>query len=120
MDLNEYQEKAMTTCLESSNNPMYMLLNLSGEIGEINSLLAKAIQKGYIAIINNDIAVVGDSEEATAIAKDLEKELGDVLWQLSGLCEKLGFTLEGIAKTNLEKLASRKKRGVIYGNGDNR
>lgn len=47
-------------------------------------------------------------------------EAGDILWQLSGLCEVMGWRLEDVAKANLEKLASRKQRGVIDGEGDNR
>lgn len=120
MNLNEYQEMAMTTCLESSNNPMYMLANLNGEVGEVNSIIAKAIRKGHIVIHDNDIALLDKTEETTNLVANLEKELGDVLWQLSGLCETLGFSLEDVAKTNLAKLASRKDRGVIDGNGDNR
>ena len=34
MELNEYQEQAMTTCTESSQNFSYMMLNLVGEVGE--------------------------------------------------------------------------------------
>ena len=33
MELNEYQKKAMTTCMESSNNPLYMLFMLGEEVG---------------------------------------------------------------------------------------
>jgi hypothetical protein len=32
----------------------------------------------------------------------------------------MGWSLEDVAKSNLEKLASRKQRGVIDGEGDNR
>lgn len=53
-------------------------------------------------------------------SQEIEKELGDVLWQLSGLCNVLGYTLEDVAKQNLKKLSSRMERGVIDGNGDNR
>lgn len=47
-------------------------------------------------------------------------EAGDILWQLAGLCKVMGWRLEDVAKANLEKLASRKQRGVIDGEGDNR
>lgn len=50
----------------------------------------------------------------------IKGELGDILWQLSGLCHVMGYTLDDIAESNLAKLASRKERGVIDGNGDNR
>jgi hypothetical protein len=32
----------------------------------------------------------------------------------------MGWDLEDVAQGNLDKLASRKQRGVIDGNGDNR
>ena len=35
MELNEYQKQAMTTCTESSRNFSYMMLNLVGEVGEL-------------------------------------------------------------------------------------
>lgn len=47
-------------------------------------------------------------------------EAGDVLWQLSGLCSVMGWDLETVAKRNLEKLSSRKARGVVAGEGDYR
>jgi len=50
----------------------------------------------------------------------LQKEAGDILWQLSGLCEVMGWKLDDIAMMNLQKLASRQRRGVIDGEGDNR
>ena len=51
---------------------------------------------------------------------ELKKEAGDILWQLSGLCHVMGWDLEDVARQNLQKLASRKERGVIDGDGDNR
>ena len=38
----------------------------------------------------------------------------------AGLCRVMGWTLEEVCQANLDKLASRKGRGVIDGNGDNR
>jgi len=32
----------------------------------------------------------------------------------------MGFSLDDIATSNINKLASRKERGVIHGDGDNR
>ncbi len=45
MELNEYQEKAMATCMPSCNNFSYMMLNLIGEVGELASKVAKDIRK---------------------------------------------------------------------------
>lgn len=122
MDLNEYQKRAMTTCMASSNNFAYMALNLVGEVGEFASKIAKSIRKEDYAVNCNEIYVNDRIPEAVAMSKaeDEKGELGDILWQLAGLCKVRGYTLEEIAQANLEKLASRKSRGVIDGNGDNR
>ena len=50
--------------------------------------------------------------------KELKKEAGDVLWQLSGLCTIMGWSLEDVAQINLDKLSARKAVGTIDGNGD--
>jgi NTP pyrophosphatase (non-canonical NTP hydrolase) len=51
---------------------------------------------------------------------ELKKEAGDIAWQLAGLCQVMGWTLEEVCQQNLDKLASRKQRNVIDGDGDNR
>lgn len=113
MTLEEYQKQAMTTCMASSENFSYMFLNLVGEVGEFASKVAKAIRKNQISVVYNEIVGTTDDEE-------LQKEAGDILWQLSGLCFVMGWKLEDIAQQNLDKLASRQQRNVIDGSGDNR
>lgn len=51
---------------------------------------------------------------------ELAKEVGDVLWYCAQLSKCLGFKLSDIATMNVDKLVSRKARGVLHGNGDNR
>ena len=41
-----------------------------------------------------------------------------MLWYLTQICTELDLTLEEVAATNLEKLASRQARGTLYGEGD--
>ena len=142
MTLNEYQEQAMTTCMESSNNFAYMTFNLQGEVGEFCSKIAKAIRKEKIIIDESDIRhtpVVGGftkeefknltkddcygivakaMDEISALDTELKKECGDILWQLAGLASVMGWKLQDIADMNLEKLAARKEAGTIDGNGD--
>ena len=121
MNLAEYQERAMTTCLSASENFLYMFLNLVGEAGEVSSKVGKLIRKGKIEFSENKLIFKDFSDsEKQEFLEDMKKELGDVLWQLSGTCTVLGFSLEEVAKINLDKLASRKARGVVDGNGDNR
>ena len=52
--------------------------------------------------------------------REIVKELGDVCWFVAELCTCLGVSLEDVMQKNLDKLASRKARGVIHGSGDNR
>ena len=53
-------------------------------------------------------------------AKENIKELGDVCWFVAEVCTNQGISLEEVTEKNLEKLKSRKERGVIHGSGDNR
>ena len=124
MTLNQYQGKAMSTCMSSCSNFSYMMLNLVGEVGEFASKVAKEIRKGNIEIgataMPNKIMPYMNEDEWWAKETELMMEAGDILWQLAGLCTTMGWTLEEIAQRNLDKLSSRKKRGVIDGDGDNR
>lgn len=138
MKLNEYQERAMMTCMPTSDNFSYMMLNLVGEVGEFASKVAKLVRKGEAYIgqeIQGNIDYKHDSDihidpvatcseeyfdKYNQIKTELKKEAGDILWQLSGLCKVMNWKLEDVAQMNLDKLASRQQRGVIDGNGDNR
>ena len=123
LTLNQYQEKAMTTCMDSCENFSYMFLNLVGEVGEFASKVAKQIRKGNMGIGTYDgnhlhFLFNTDMETCQIMEDELAKEAGDILWQLSGLCSIMGWKLEDIAQINLDKLAARKAIGTIDGNGD--
>lgn len=122
MTLNEYQEKAMSTCMDSCNNFSYMMLNLVGEVGELSSKVAKMIRKGKFEIgVKSNLRVnikAMEKGEIETFDNELKLEAGDIAWQLAGLCSVLGWSLEEVCQANLDKLASRKARGVIDGNGD--
>lgn len=121
MELNDYQERAMVTCMPTCNNASYMLLNMVGEVGEFASKIAKGIRKGEMMIKDNNLCL--DSKKVTKesferMDESLMAEAGDILWQLSGLCTVMGWDLEKVAEYNLKKLSERKKNGTIAGNGD--
>ena len=120
MELNEYQQKAMTTCMASCDNFAYMKDNLVAEVGEFSGKIAKAKRRDQIALTTDgNIAYRFDTiDEIVEFKRELMKEAGDILWQLSGLCHVMGWSLEYVAQKNLEKLAARKKAGTIDGNGD--
>ena len=107
--------------MPSCENFSYMFLNIVGEVGEFASKVAKAIRKGHYSIMDSNIANgnnIDDLKEPEVALEELKKEAGDILWQLSGLCSIMGWSLEEVAQTNLDKLAARKAAGTIDGNGD--
>ena len=125
----------MNTCMDSSRNLSYMAYGLVSEVGEFMGKVAKGIRKGHIYFgseLEGNLAYPSDSDmhyapsflgkddKAYEFEQGLRAELGDCLWFCAGICEVMGWNLDDIAKENLEKLASRKERGVIEGDGDNR
>lgn len=120
MELNEYQQKAMTTCMASCDNFAYMKDNLVAEVGEFSGKIAKAKRRNQICFdAEGDLLFNFETtEEALEFDRELMKEAGDILWQLSGLCHVMGWSLEYVAAGNLEKLAARKEAGTIDGDGD--
>lgn len=123
MELNEYQNKAMATCLPTCDNVSYMLMNLVGEVGELASKIAKDIRKGNVVIgrgIDNDLVPLMPFEEWMERQEEYKKEAGDIVWQIAGFCHTMGWDLEDVGLGNLEKLADRKRRDKIDGDGDNR
>lgn len=126
LTLNEYQDKAMSTCLPESDILFYMLANLVGEVGEFASKAGKHMRKGKLhitttqrdeegKILHTQVWNVSDEERHLMLS-----EIGDILWQTAGLAKVMGVTLEEVAEENLAKLASRKQRNVIAGDGDER
>lgn len=117
MELNDYQKKAMETCMDTCKNDSYMLLNLVAEVGELAGKIAKGIRREEIEVCEGNYLL---NQNHRYDDKDLMLEAGDILWQLAGLCKTMCWTLEDVAQANLDKLASRQQRGVIDGNGDHR
>jgi NTP pyrophosphatase (non-canonical NTP hydrolase) len=125
LNFNEYQERALDTAQyptpfikseweDNSAIPMnngigyvYPALGLVGEAGEVAEKVKKLIR---------DCEGVPTADRV----EDIKKELGDVLWYLAVLANEFDIKLEDIATLNLSKLASRKKRNKIKGDGDNR
>lgn len=127
MTLNDYQQKAMTTNAESSDNDTYSLFGLIAEVGELADKVAKGVRKELITIDDNRIyegrnAVVDATTtlEYVELEDGMKKELGDVLWFVAHFAHRFGWSLEEVAQLNLDKLSDRAKRNVIIGDGDNR
>ena len=92
---------------EHSLTYVYPALGLAEEAGEVAGKYAKAVR---------DCNGVISPERK----QEIKKELGDVLWFVAELSTQLGFSLEEVMAANIEKLTSRKERGVLCGSGDNR
>ena len=109
MDFNDYQRESRKTALYPNvgSNAIYPTLGLVGEAGEVADKVKKILR---------DKKGLFDKESKDAI----KFELGDVLWYISQLSSELGYELEEVASSNLQKLNGRKIRGTIQGSGDER
>lgn len=101
---NEYLEfvKSMKVYPEK-HAIVYPALGMTGEAGEVAEKVKKWLR--------------GDKELDKF---ELLKEASDVLWYITSLADDLGYTLQDLVDANVEKLSSRKERGVVKGSGDNR
>lgn len=109
LGFDQYQKESRKTAVypNQGNNFIYPALGLAGETGEVLEKIKKIIRdKG------------GKLDEETR--EKIAKEIGDVLWYIAQLCTELGLSMEEVAKQNLEKLFSRKERGTLHGEGDER
>lgn len=84
-----------------------MIHSLTASSGNLAGLVKKAIR--------DDEGHFLDERRLKAIHL-----LGHIVLQLDALCEAQGTTRWAVMNDNLDKLASRKARGVIAGSGDNR
>lgn len=107
--LSDYQARSRATAVypQAGENLLYPTLGLCGEVGEVAEKVKKMIR---------DDGGVLSAERRAALAG----ELGDVLWYLAQVATEAGLDLDAIAAANIEKLSSRRLRGVLHGSGDDR
>lgn len=92
MTLNQYQSLARRTQRDDMTINMrrdHALHLLAAEVGEIHSIYQKAYQ-GHVI-------------DKTRVLD----EAGDVLWGLAELMDALGYTMEDMARHNIDKLKAR-------------
>lgn len=111
LGLDEYQRLAGRTAMYPGRGgdtiAAYPALGLAGEAGEVCEQIKKAMRDDHGKLT---------PQRRSA----LKKELGDVLWYLAALAHEMDFSLSEVARANLDKLADRRARGVLGGEGDER
>ncbi len=108
MKIEQFDNFVKETTLNLINgDPYYGILGLCGETGEVAEKLKK--------IKRDKQGVFDDASKAEII-----KELGDVVWYVTNIAQSLGSNLEEVMSVNIEKVNSRRERGVMNGSGDNR
>lgn len=92
MSLDEYQHLAARTISENLlpfEIESHALHGITSEVGEIHGLFQKVYQGHQIN------------------KEHLKKELGDLLWFIAEYCTACDWSLEHIARMNIEKLMAR-------------
>ena len=108
MDFNQYQAQAKETAIFPKETALaYLSLGLTSEAGEVAGK-AKKVIRDHGGVLTEDYR------------QALEGEIGDVLWYTAMLADYLDLELDQIATANISKLHSRKERGALGGDGDNR
>jgi len=92
----------------------------------------KVMTTGQTRLIENVLGLVGEAGEVAEKvkkhirdgkpldSKDIELELGDVMFYATSLANYIGSDLYKVLGSNVMKLDSREKRGTLRGSGDNR
>ncbi len=108
MDIDAYQEKAVSTAIyEHDGEIPFLALGLCGEAGEVADKVKKVLRdKG--------------GEFDAGVRHAIAFELGDCLWYIANLASAIGYPLSEIACMNNSKVEDRMERDVIHGCGDNR
>lgn len=116
MTPKEYQLFVQSTAIFPDDaGIVYTTLGMIGEAGEVSEKVKKMIRRQQTT--RSETLIMHMTREQK---EDLIKEVGDVLWYATALLSEIGATLQDAIDKNVEKLSSRKERGVLEGNGDNR
>lgn len=96
MHLNEYQEQAkrfINQKLTFDEVLCHSLFGMCSELGELHGLYQKLYQGHEFS------------------EQHAKKELGDVLWMIAEYATVMGWDLDDVAQTNLDKLNKRYPNG---------
>ena len=124
---DEYQRRTQDTAIYPDQGTfggaVYAAMALNEEAGEVAGKVAKFIRKrdgwGELLAYGNGTDFYNEFYPEELVLA-VSKELGDVLYQAARVAEEFGLSLSDVATENIERLADRKKRDVINGEGDDR
>lgn len=91
---NERLSRAMGDTVVEVGGVINASLGLSGEVGELNDMIKKAIFHEHPLDMDH-----------------VEKEISDVMWYIALMCESFGFDMGEIAQMNIDKLKARYPEG---------
>ena len=106
MTFNEYQEKILETWQSNKKDLERILFGIAGESGELLEYFKKFYR--------------GDYNNKTINLVKIDTEIGDTLYYLAMLCNKIGIKLDTSADMNIKKLTDKQRRNKLKGEGDNR
>ena len=89
--LEKYTKFQKSTEIKNEFSLQYMAIGLGGEIGEVLNEIKK--------LERDDNKVLSNVRREKIIT-----ELGDVMWYLTGICNRLNCSIEDVLKNNIEKL----------------
>lgn len=107
LDINQYANWTEGFWFSGKGRPekesvAIMAMGLAGEAGEVVEHLKKFVRDDHINVT------------------ELKKELGDSIYYWSRICKQFGLEPTEVLQANVEKLVSRRERGKLRGDGDNR
>lgn len=103
MDFDKYQELAERTYnkkLSYHDGVAMCTIGLAGEAGEVSEIIKKWLYHGKYPE-----------------SSQIRDEMGDVLWYLANLATLMGWSLEAVAESNIDKLKARYPDGFKSADG---
>ena len=121
---HEYQKLAMrTNDGKATNRVIQSILTCNMEYPHRQNFVRKEYTIDIGGVLNGCLGLSGESGETLDIIKKfvfhekeldkehLKKEIGDVMWYVAMICESVGFDLDDVMQTNVDKLKARYPEG---------
>lgn len=122
MEFNTFQKACLDTAIYR-DKIQKAFPNLPKDVEDTLALSYAALGLGEAGEIHNKVKkIIRDEGCIVTLEKKMEicKELGDLLYYVAATCSELDMELNIVAEMNIEKLQSRKVRGKLTGDGDDR